>query len=107
LPEPKNDIFTPEELKKYDGSDESLPVYLAIKGKVFDVSDAREAYGPGGNYNCFAGIDGSRGLATSSLKKADMSHDYSDLGPDKLKVLDHWYNFYLGKYPIVGVVKRD
>jgi hypothetical protein len=32
LPAPKNDPYTLEELKPYDGSDPSKPIYVAIKG---------------------------------------------------------------------------
>ena len=27
-----------DELRKYDGSDSALPIYLAIRGTIFDVS---------------------------------------------------------------------
>lgn len=40
--------FTKEELARYDGKDASLPVYFAVKGKVYDVSSAKNFYGPGG-----------------------------------------------------------
>ena len=33
LAPPKDDPFTLEQLKQYDGSDPSKPIYLAIKGK--------------------------------------------------------------------------
>jgi hypothetical protein len=38
LQEPKDDPFTTEELKQFDGSDEGKPIYVAIKGKIFDGS---------------------------------------------------------------------
>lgn len=41
---PKDDPFTPEELAQYNGSDDSKPVYVAIKGKIFDVSEKRDMY---------------------------------------------------------------
>ncbi len=34
-----------EELAKYDGSDENLPVYVGFNGKVYDVSSKRRIYG--------------------------------------------------------------
>lgn len=34
LDPPKNDPFTQEQLKAYDGTDASKPVYVAIKGKI-------------------------------------------------------------------------
>lgn len=33
LPPPKSDPFTLEQLKRFDGTDESLPIYVSIKGK--------------------------------------------------------------------------
>lgn len=39
--------LTPEELAKYDGSDESLPLYLAVKGMIFDVTNGKEMYKKG------------------------------------------------------------
>ena len=32
LAPPKDDLYTTEELKQYDGSDPSKPIYVAIKG---------------------------------------------------------------------------
>jgi membrane-associated progesterone receptor component len=34
LDPPKNDPFTQEQLKAYDGTDAGKPVYVAIKGKI-------------------------------------------------------------------------
>ena len=56
--------LTPVELAKYDGSDPSLPIYLAINGTIFDVSAGAHTYGPGGSYHAFAGHDASRGFVT-------------------------------------------
>lgn len=42
--------FTVEELLAYDGSDASKPVYIAVKGVVYDVSASREFYGKGGRH---------------------------------------------------------
>lgn len=61
----QDDPITPHELSGHDGQDASKPIYVAIKGKVFDVSAKREMYGPGAGYNIFAGKDASKGLGTS------------------------------------------
>jgi cytochrome b involved in lipid metabolism len=51
---PKDDKFTLEELAKYNGQDSSLPIYVAVKDTVFDVSTS-SSYGPEGGYKMFAG----------------------------------------------------
>lgn len=39
--------ITPDELAKHDGRDPFRPIYLAIKGTVYDVTPGRSFYGPG------------------------------------------------------------
>ncbi|KIV81566.1 hypothetical protein PV11_03742 [Exophiala sideris] len=56
--------LTPEQLALYNGSDPQKPIYLAINGTVFDVSEGRHTYGPGGSYEVFAGRDASRSFVT-------------------------------------------
>ncbi|KOS22127.1 Membrane steroid-binding protein 2 [Escovopsis weberi] len=56
--------LTPKELSKFDGSDPSKPLYIAIKGTIYDVSVNRRMYGPGGSYGYFAGVDASRAYVT-------------------------------------------
>ena len=83
------------ELAKHDGSNPTLPIYVAIKGDVFDVSAKKEMYGVGAGYNVFAGKDGSVGLGKSSLKPEDARPDYESLlEPAERKVLDQWYGFF-------------
>ena len=38
LARPNDDPFTLEQLKEFDGSDTSKPIYVAIKGNVFIYS---------------------------------------------------------------------
>ncbi|PWN23856.1 cytochrome b5 [Microstroma glucosiphilum] len=99
---PKDDPFTSSELAQYDGSDDSKPVYVCIKGQIFDVSAKREMYLPGKGYHIFAGKDGSKGLGLSSLKPEDAIADYSELDEKHLKVLDDWVAYYTKRYNIVG-----
>ncbi|MBW0534455.1 hypothetical protein O181_074170 [Austropuccinia psidii MF-1] len=101
---PKDDPITIEELSRFDGSDPSKPIYVAIKGIVFDVSAKREVYGPGGSYHVFAGKDGSKGLGKSSLKPEDATSDYSSLDENESKVLADWVSFFKKRYNIVGKV---
>ena len=57
-------VLTPEQLSLYNGTDKSLPIYLAINGTVFDVSASAHTYGPGGSYHNFAGADATRAFVT-------------------------------------------
>ncbi|KAG0148159.1 hypothetical protein CROQUDRAFT_41846 [Cronartium quercuum f. sp. fusiforme G11] len=99
-------FFTLQELSKYDGNDKSKPIYVAIKGIVFDVTNKSDVYGPNGSYHIFAGKDGSKGLGKSSLKLEDAIPDYSTLEPNELKVLDDWVIFFKKRYNIVGRVEQ-
>jgi len=107
LDPPKDTPFTAHELSQFDGSDVSKPIYVAIKGIVFDVSGKREVYGPGGSYHVFAGKDGSKGLGKSSLKVEDAVADYSTLTEEELKVLDDWVVFFKKRYNILGKVVQN
>jgi hypothetical protein len=51
-------------MKAYDGTDPTKPILLAINGTIYDVSNGRKHYGPGGSYHLFAGADASRGFVT-------------------------------------------
>ncbi|KAF7376944.1 putative steroid-binding protein 3 [Mycena sanguinolenta] len=101
---PKDDPFTLAQLKEFDGSDPSKPIYVSIKGTVFDVSAKADVYGQGRSYNIFAGKDGSKGLGMSSLKEEHAIPDYSDLEESDRKVLDDWHGFFTKRYNIVGRV---
>ncbi|KAG8699269.1 hypothetical protein FRC09_006718 [Ceratobasidium sp. 395] len=104
LAEPKNDPYTLAQLAEYDGSDTNKPLYLAIKGTVFDVSSKREMYGPGGSYALLAGKDASVALGKSSLKPEDAVPDWSTLEESEKQTLEQWHGFFTKKYNIVGKV---
>ncbi|KAI9061684.1 progesterone binding protein [Trametes sanguinea] len=104
LAPPKDVPFTVEQLKQYDGSDPSKPIYVAIKGTVFDVTRKADTYGKGKSYNIFAGKDASRALGMSSLKDEDAVSDYSTLSEGDMKTLNDWFDFFSKRYNIVGKV---
>ncbi|KAI9318076.1 cytochrome b5-like heme/steroid binding domain-containing protein [Dichotomocladium elegans] len=107
MPSRKDDPITVSELAKHDGSDPALPIYVAIKGDVFDVTKNKDAYGPGNGYNVFTGKDSSKALAKSSLKPEDCIPDTSELTEKELETLNQWYSFFEKKYDIVGKVVPD
>ncbi|KAF5580413.1 DNA damage response protein [Fusarium pseudocircinatum] len=100
--------YTPHTLLPFNG-EEDRPVFLAVRGRVFDVSPGRNFYGPGGPYSNFAGRDASRGLACGSFDEDMLTKDLD--GPlDKLEGLDAeqmdalqgWEERFLEKYNVVG-----
>ncbi|PBP18547.1 cytochrome b5-like Heme/Steroid binding domain-containing protein [Diplocarpon rosae] len=61
--------LTDDDLKAFDGSDPTKPIYLAINGSIYDVSLGRRHYGPGGSYHFFAGKDAARAFVTSCFQE--------------------------------------
>ncbi|KAJ2161079.1 Dihydrodipicolinate synthase [Coemansia sp. RSA 552] len=102
--------FTPKELVEFDGKDEATPVYMAIKGVVYDVSKSRHFYGPEGPYANFAGRDASRGLALTTFDKSVLADldgpidPLDDLDKSEQASLDEWMEFFAGKYTPVGTL---
>lgn len=66
--------LTPSQLSLYNGTDESLPIYLALNSTIYDVSASPQLYGPGGSYHFFAGKDATRAFVTGCFD--------TDLVPD-------------------------
>jgi len=102
-PEPRD--FTREELRQFDGSTPGQPIYIGIKGKVYDVSPRADFYGPSGPYGCFAGRDASRALAMGSLEEKDIAnHSLEGLDASELEALEEWIQSYEMKYDVVGTI---
>ncbi|XP_048344712.1 neudesin isoform X2 [Sphaerodactylus townsendi] len=96
-------LFTELELARYDGQEEGQPIYIAVKGVVFDVTSGKEFYGKGAPYNVLVGKDSTRGIAKMSLDPVDLTHDTMGLTTEELQSLDETFNnVYKAKYPIVG-----
>ncbi|XP_037550687.1 neudesin [Nematolebias whitei] len=96
-------LFTEEELKRYDGSEEGQPIYMAVKGVVFDVTKGKEFYGHSAPYNALVGKDSTRAVAKMSLDPADLTPDTAGLTDEQLKSLNNIFEgTYKAKYPIVG-----
>jgi predicted heme/steroid binding protein len=93
-------VFTLAELKQFDGSDLDDPIYVGIKGVVYDMTTARNFYGKDKAYNIFTGRDASRNLAKMDLKGQD-SH-VNDLTVEEKQCLDQWETKLASKYPAVG-----
>ncbi|KAJ3695427.1 hypothetical protein LUZ60_000804 [Juncus effusus] len=94
--------LTAAQLKAYDGSDASKPIYLAVRGKIYDVSSGKNFYGPGGAYAVFAGKECARALGKMSKEESDCSADLSGFTEKEMTTLTDWEKKFQAKYPIVG-----
>eukprot|EP00002_Diphylleia_rotans_P024082 TRINITY_DN4748_c0_g2_i1.p2 TRINITY_DN4748_c0_g2~~TRINITY_DN4748_c0_g2_i1.p2 ORF type:complete len:250 (+),score=52.54 TRINITY_DN4748_c0_g2_i1:45-794(+) len=99
---PSSRMFTIDELRAYDGSDSTKPLYIAVKGRVYDVGYSNENYGPGTKYGCYAGKHPNRALALMSVQEQDLIPDTTGLSPIDLETLDSWETFFQSKYRLVG-----
>ncbi|XP_061599683.1 neudesin [Cololabis saira] len=96
-------LFTEEELRGHDGSEEGKPIYMAVKGVVFDVTTGEEFYGKDAAYNALVGKDSTRAVAKMSLDPADLTPDTAGLSEEQLASLESVFEgTYKAKYPIVG-----
>ncbi|KAJ8392975.1 hypothetical protein AAFF_G00068790 [Aldrovandia affinis] len=100
-------LFTDEDLEKYNGHQEGQPIYMAVKGVVFDVTKGKEFYGIDAPYNALVGRDSTRAVAKMSLDPEDLTHDTTGLTEEQLQSLESVFSgTYKAKYPIVGYMYR-
>lgn len=104
--------FTTQQLRHFNGQpdesnhDQLKPVYLSVAGTVFDVSDGRDFYGPGGPYAAFAGRECGIALSKFAFDEEylDQPVDRTQLNAGERMELDQWlakFQYYR-HYPIVG-----
>ncbi len=69
----RSSSFTVSRLQAFTGKEgPEDPIYVALEGEVFDVSEARDFYGPEGVYGGFAGHDVTKAFALNSLDEKDL-----------------------------------
>ncbi|MGB8332784.1 MAG: cytochrome b5-like heme/steroid binding domain-containing protein [Polyangiales bacterium] len=102
LPEAEERDYSLAELARYDGSDSSKPLLLAIRGQVYDVTRGRDFYGPGGPYGMFAGKDCTRALAKVAFDEDLFTGNVEGLEADELEKLAEWIEMFEGKYRRIG-----
>lgn len=101
--------FSRQQLSSHNGLDLET-IYIAVRGRVYDVSRSRQFYGPSGPYAVFAGNDASRGLALNNFDVASWDQPrlpLDDLDAAALESLDGWEKMFKGKYPCVGKLEED
>lgn len=101
-------VIDSDTLASKTGSGGEGDVWLAVLGKVYDVTEGRRFYGEGGSYSIFAAKDASGYFASGKFDDEIASKvDYDSLSEAALGDLKHWVEFYRNKeaYPQIGVVQ--
>ena len=96
--------FTLGDLRTQDGR-RGRSIYISVKGFVYDVTEGREFYGPGGGYAFMAGRDATVCLARMSLDPSLLNSDWSGLEEESLQVLADYVRLFNRKYPCVGTLR--
>ncbi|CAM9377444.1 unnamed protein product [Ectocarpus fasciculatus] len=112
--------FTVRQLNAFDGGSSAprmrggevragkqRPIYIALKGEVYDASAGRKLYGPGGEYSEFAGHDISRRVAHGASRSDRPLDDLSLEGLDRFEkmTLRGWEDTFRARgYPTLGRV---
>ncbi|CAB1103115.1 unnamed protein product [Ectocarpus sp. CCAP 1310/34] len=116
--------FTVRQLNAFDGgcsaprmrggearAGKQRPIYIALKGEVYDASAGRHLYGPGGEYSEFAGHDISRRVAHGASHSDRSSNTLLDdlslenLGRFEQMTLRGWEDTFRARgYPSLGRV---
>lgn len=105
---------TREQLAEMDGFD-GAPLYLSIKGRVYDVSAGARFYEEGKEYSNWVGKDASRSFGTGCRGGVDrtgmdcLSESLDGLTASELKEVDRWLELYEthDKYTFVGHLVDD
>ncbi|KAK3150799.1 hypothetical protein QOZ80_3AG0237940 [Eleusine coracana subsp. coracana] len=98
----KPKLWTLDELSRYNGTDEGLPILLGILGSVFDVTKGRSHYGPGGGYHHFAGRDASRAFVSGNFTGDGLTDFLQGLSSMEVNSIVDWRKMYFEKYIYAG-----
>lgn len=95
-------VFTKAELAHFNGKDNPR-MYVALGGKVYDVSASESFTAPGGYGELWGGKDATVALAKMSMDPADVGReDWGSLDDRDWESLESWERHFASKYPIVG-----
>ncbi|CAM44456.2 conserved hypothetical protein [Leishmania braziliensis MHOM/BR/75/M2904] len=98
--------FTAQELAKFTGEN-GKPIYMSVKGKVYDCTSGAAFYGPGNSYAVFAGKEVSRCLGKMLISDEEANANWDDLAPEHMQSLDEWAAKFDSKYPVIGMFEPD
>ncbi|AYU84104.1 Cytochrome b5-like Heme/Steroid binding domain containing protein [Leishmania donovani] len=98
--------FTAAELAQFTGEN-GTPIYMSVKGKVYDCTCGAAFYGPGNSYAVFAGKEVSRCLGKMLISDEEANANWDDLTPEHMQSLDEWAAKFDSKYPVIGIFVPD
>jgi len=106
-PKVKPIYLTRDQLRKYDGSDLSKPIYLSVRGKIFDVTAGRRHYSPQSAYGWYSGKETEMIFGKMCYKEECLDDTVESMTPEQLKEVDYWENFYEvhDEYELIGYLK--
>jgi len=95
-----------DELKEAIGG-EGRPLWLAISGRVYDVSEGSKFYGAGAPYHKFVGRDATRAFCTGCTEPECLIASVEGLGEKQVQEAQRWLEYYEfhDKYKLVGIVQ--
>jgi len=99
--------ITLEEMSKCTGEDPFRPILVAVKGKIYDMTEARNFYGPEAPYHVYAGREAARALGKMSLAESDCTGEIDDFSEKEKTILEDWDTKFASKYKVVGQVKQQ
>ena len=102
--------MTLSELAEMDGRTPTTPIYVSIKGLIYDVSAGRRMYGPGKAYHGLVGKDATRLLSSGCVTEKECSIVANKpLTKEELSEADRWLELYHNhdKYKFVGKLVSD
>lgn len=97
-------LWHKDELIKYDGNSGESDVLLGFLGIVYNVTVNGQHYGPGAEYNVFAGKDATRAFVTGNFTH-DLHDFITDIDEDAYSHIESWASFYSSSYPTVGRIE--
>eukprot|EP00854_Cymbomonas_tetramitiformis_P021336 gene21336-25642_t len=108
--DPEDDVttFTLEELATFNGEN-GTPLYLAIQGRVYDVTLGASFYGPGRSYHGFVGKDATRGFATGCIEPDCLTSSLVGTTEYQKQEALRWLELYEhhDKYRFVGMIRSS
>jgi predicted heme/steroid binding protein len=97
-------VWSKDELRKFDGNSGEKDILLGFLGMVYNVTENAQHYGPGAEYNVFAGKDATRAFVTGNFTH-DLTDDIRDIDESLYQHLESWNEFYSSTYEEAGRIE--